>query len=111
MSNSKELNDIEKEIGRLNNKLNDLQNKIKTIDNVDQRRPINRRISQVQSEVKGLNSRRNQLLESNQKIFIYGANANNYIFALNRLPNNFQKLNKDSNAFAKNGVLTHIPTS
>jgi hypothetical protein len=108
MSNSKELNDIEKEIGRLNNKLNDLQNKIKTIDNVDQRRPINRRISQLQSEVKGLNSRRNQLLESNQKIFIYGANANNYIFALNRLPNNFQKLNKDSNALDEKRDLKEI---
>jgi hypothetical protein len=108
MSNSKELNDIEKEIGGLNNKLNGLQNKIKTIDNVDQRRPINLRISQLQLEVKRLTARRNQLLESNQKIFIYGANANNYIFALNRLPNNFQKLNKDSNTLDEKRDLKEI---
>jgi hypothetical protein len=108
MSNSKELNDIEKVIGGLNNKLNGLQNKIKTIDNVDQRRPINLRISQLQLEVKRLTARRNQLLESNQKIFIYGANANNYIFALNRLPNNFQKLNKDSNTLDEKRDLKEI---
>ena len=108
MSNSKQLNEIEKEIGQLRNKLNGLQTKLKTIDNVEDRRPINRRISQLQSEVKRLTGRRNQLLESNQKIFIYGANANNYIFALNRLPNNFQKLNKDSNVLDEKRDLKEI---
>jgi dsDNA-binding SOS-regulon protein len=102
MSNAQQISDLDKQVSEINNKINRLRNN-QSIQEEDRtlswdyrQDSIIARISELQNEVKGLINKRSSLVESNKKIYLYGENANNYIFALNRLPNNFQRLTKEA---------------
>ena len=49
------------------------------------------RTADLQIQIAQLNAKRISLSETNKKIFLYGENSDDFIFALNRLPNNFQR--------------------
>jgi len=70
-----------------------ISNKIKklkqTINTLSQASFI-RRIGKAQARIKELQEERNKLSTDN-KVFVLGGNSNDVIFALNRLPNQFQK--------------------
>jgi hypothetical protein len=97
MSNDAEISKIDKEIGQAGNKIGRLRSNFQNEKDEFKRNKILSRISELKSEIDSLNSRRRSLYDSNKKMYIYGSNADNYIFALNRLPNNFQRLTSKSN--------------
>ena len=70
-----------------------ISNKIKklkqTINTLSQASFI-RRIGKAQARIKELQEQRNKL-STDDKVFVLGGNSNDVIFALNRLPNQFQK--------------------
>ena len=97
MSNDETISKIDKQIGGLSQKIGNLRNVVSTEDiDSDKRDALITRIAKLQDQIKQLNNKRVSLAESNKKLFIYGENADNYIFALNRLPNSFQRLTKDT---------------
>lgn len=97
MSNDTDMSKIDKEIGELGNKIGRLRSNFQNETDEFKRNKILSRISELKSEIDSLSSRRKSLYDSNKKTYIYGSNADNYIFALNRLPNNFQRLTAKSN--------------
>jgi hypothetical protein len=96
-SNDAEISKIDKEIGQKANQVGRLRERVKEEEDQFKRNRINDRISDLQAQIRSLSSRRAALYDSNKTQYLYGANANNYIFALNRLPNSFQKLTRRSN--------------
>jgi len=97
MSNDETISKIDKQIGGLSQKIGNLRNVVSTEDiDSDKRDALITRIAKLQDQIKQLNNKRVSLAESNKKLFIYGENADNYIFALNRLPNSFQRLTRDT---------------
>ena len=97
MSNDAEIGKIDKKIGEIGNKIGLLKNNFEKETDEVKRNLILTRISDLRLEIQDLSSRRESLYDSNQKTFVYGVNADNYIFALNRLPNNFQRLTSKVN--------------
>jgi len=105
MSNSKEISLIDDEINKINKNIDTLRNTISDIEkdteNLSSKTsrkidPIIIRISELQ-ELRDSNlKKRTNLVQTNKKIYVYGENSNNYIFALNRLPNSFQRLTKNA---------------
>jgi hypothetical protein len=105
MSNSKEISLLDDEINKINKNIDTLRNTISDIEkdteNLSSKPsrkidPIIIRISELQ-ELKDSNlKKRTNLVQTNKKIYVYGENSNNYIFALNRLPNSFQRLTKNA---------------
>ena len=102
MSNSEQISAIDKQVGEINDKIRKLRNTDAVVEedgtvNWDYRQDsIITRIAQLQDQIKTLVSRRTGLVETNKKMYLYGENANDYIFALNRLPNNFQRLTREA---------------
>ena len=97
MSNDETISKIDKQIGGLSQKIGNLRNVVSTEDiDSDKRDALITRIAKLQDQIKQLSNKRVSLAESNKKLFIYGENADNYIFALNRLPNSFQRLTRDT---------------
>jgi hypothetical protein len=100
MSNAEKINAIDNEINERNNKINKLRNTDAVVEQDgsvtwDYRKDsIITRIVDLQDEIKALVGKRTSLFETNKKTYLYGENANDYIFALNRLPNNFQRLTR-----------------
>ena len=100
MSNAEKINAIDNEINERNNKINKLRNTNAVVEQDgsvtwDYRKDsIITRIVDLQDEIKALVGKRTSLFETNKKTYLYGENANDYIFALNRLPNNFQRLTR-----------------
>lgn len=97
MSNSQEISELDKQIGNNTNKIGNLRSTLAETVDENTRNSIISRISKIQLELDSLRRKRSSLIKSNQKVYIYGNNANNYIFALNRLPNNFQKATRNAN--------------
>ena len=105
MSNSKEISLLDDEINKINKNIDTLRNTISDIEkdteNLSSKPsrkidPIIIRISELQ-ELRDSNlKKRTNLVQTNKKIYVYGENSNNYIFALNRLPNSFQRLTKNA---------------
>tara|TARA_R110001632_G_scaffold634_1_gene2239 strand:+ start:1 stop:5526 length:5526 start_codon:yes stop_codon:yes gene_type:complete len=56
---------------------------------------ILRQITRLQKEKKLIDSQINDLSSSNPIVYVRGGNVNDYIFALSKLPNSFQKVTKD----------------
>ena len=97
MSNDETISKIDKQIGGLSQKIGNLRNFVSTEDiDSDKRDALITRIAKLQDQIKQLSNKRVSLAESNKKLFIYGENADNYIFALNRLPNSFQRLTRNT---------------
>ncbi len=92
MSNDAEIAKVDKEIGEMGNKIGSLRNNFEKETDEFKRNSILTRISDLKSQIQSLSSKRSSLYNSNKKTFVYGVNADNYIFALNRLPNSFQRL-------------------
>ena len=97
MSNDQEISKVDKEIGATSEKIGKLRNSLSTeTGSVENQDSILNRIAELQARMRQLNSRRKSLYDNNKKMYLYGENANNYIFALNRLPNGFQRLTKNA---------------
>jgi hypothetical protein len=97
MSNDQEISKIDKEIGDTTDKIGKLRSSLATdTGTVANQDAIITRIAELQARVRQLNNRRTSLAENNKKMYLYGENANNYIFALNRLPNGFQRLTRNA---------------
>ena len=97
MSNDVEISKIDNELGEISEKINRLRNNLPIEEEGATTWTINQdsiltRIAELQERSRQLRSRRTSLYQNNKKMYLYGENANNYIFALNRLPNNFQRL-------------------
>lgn len=95
MTNDEMISQLDKQVGDLANKVGELR---KALNETTEKDAIITRIGQLQNQITQLSAKRKSLFDSNKKLYIYGENANNYIFALNRLPNNFQRLTKDATA-------------
>ena len=90
--NDQEISKIDKQIGTVSDKIGALRNSLSTEDmESDKKDAIITRIAKLQEQIRQLSAKRTSLSQSNNKMFIYGENANDYIFALNRLPNGFQR--------------------
>lgn len=97
MSNSEQISSIDKQVNEINNKINNLRSIKDTNEdgsiNLDYKQDsIITSIGKLQNQIQTLIGKRTGLVETNKKIYVYGENSNNFIFALNRLPNNFQRL-------------------
>ena len=91
-SKDEEISKIDKQIGDYAQKIGSLRNSLSTEDiESTTKDDIISRIADLQEQIKQLNNKRVSLAEANNKMYIYGENANDYIFALNRLPNGFQR--------------------
>ena len=86
-TNDKEVEEVEKEIDVLNKEILSLQEKNKT--NKDKK--ITREITAKIFEINRMISKKNELVNKNKKRTRRGGNTDDLIFALNRLPNRFQK--------------------
>ena len=97
MSNDEAISKIDKQIGGLSQRIGEIRNVVSTEDiDSDKRDALITRIAKLQDQIKQLNNKRVSLAESNRKMFVYGENADDYIFALNRLPNSFQRLTRNT---------------
>ena len=96
MLNDDLINQINRQAGETASKISNLRNSITEEANTNRKDSLLNRIAQLQEEMKLLEGKKKSLTESNKKMYLYGENANNYIFALNRLPNNFQRLTADA---------------
>jgi predicted kinase len=97
LSNDKEISQIDKQIGNLSTKIGNLRNSLSTEEiESDKKDAVITSIAKLQEQIKQLANRRTSLAQSNNKMFIYGQNANDYIFALNRLPNGVQRATKNA---------------
>ena len=96
MRNGKKISDIESNTRILAREINRLRENLKNLpkENGSDLRYLVARIDELESEIRKLNDQRENLQETNELVFVKGGNANNYIFALNALPNSFQKLVK-----------------
>ena len=92
MSNDEMISQINKQVGEMAAKISDLRNSVTVEANTNRKDSLLNRIAKLQEDIRTLDGKRKSLMESNKKMYLYGENANNYIFALNRLPNNFQRL-------------------
>lgn len=92
MSNDEMISQINKQVGEMAAKISDLRNSVTVEANTNKKDSLLNRIAKLQEDIRTLDGKRKSLIESNKKMYLYGENANNYIFALNRLPNNFQRL-------------------
>lgn len=92
MLNDEMISQINKQVGEMAAKISDLRNSVTVEANTNRKDSLLNRIAKLQEDIRTLDGKRKSLVESNKKMYLYGENANNYIFALNRLPNNFQRL-------------------
>ena len=102
MINDQAISKLNKEIKDINDKITKLRNNqaVEETDGTVSRNykqdSIITRIADLQNQVRTLTGKKTFLSETNKKMYLYGENANDYIFALNRLPNNFQRLTKEN---------------
>jgi hypothetical protein len=96
MINDEAISKLNKQIGDLTTKIGNLKNSVSIEDpGVNQDNLISR-IADLQNQLKNLTGKKTSLVDSNKRMYLYGENANDYIFALNRLPNNFQRLTREN---------------
>jgi len=86
-TNDKEIDETQEKINKINKEISDLQKQKKEGANKN----IEREIRKKTFELNRLNSLKTDLVNKNQKRTRRGGNADDLIFALNRLPNRFQK--------------------
>ena len=96
--NEKEIFEIDQVIDELNKELSRI-NKIVKTQNIKQKSNVTKlfvlnKISELKDAIDSLNAKKSKLLETNDVVLEKGGNTNDYIFALNSLPNSFQKATK-----------------
>ena len=79
---------------KLSNKIFQLRNKLKSTPKLESD-AVRRQIVRTQSQKKRIDSEIKNLSNNNPVVKLRGGNLNDYIFALNMLPNSFQKITKD----------------
>jgi len=93
--NDNRINNLKAESTRLSEKIFRLRQDQKAADNRKDIDTIIRRITRTQSEKKKIDSQIRDLAADNPTVYLNGSNLNDFIFALNKLPNSFQKITKD----------------
>jgi hypothetical protein len=109
--NDKAIADIEAETKELSERINKLKDKRSEIflrPTAEERTTLTNEINKEQSKINQLNKKRLDLLKSNSKRTVSGGNANNLIFALNKLPNSFQKGHEEKTATNEKKELKQI---
>jgi hypothetical protein len=96
--NQKKILENDLEIEELNKELDRIYKIIKK-QNVKQKSTTTKlfvlnEVSQLKNRIQELENENNRLLETNDVVLEKGGNTNDYIFALNALPNSFQKATK-----------------
>jgi hypothetical protein len=86
-TNDKEISKTQNEIEEVNREIKDLEEQKK----VSKNRNLDREITKKRFELNRLNTKKADLINKNKKRTLRGGNTNDLIFALNRLPNRFQK--------------------
>jgi hypothetical protein len=105
--NDKAIADIEAETLAISEKIQALKAKFPESTS-EQKRTLSNEINKEQSKISQLNKKRLDLLKSNSKRTVSGGNANNLIFALNKLPNSFQKGHQQKRASDEKKELKQI---
>ena len=85
--NDKEISEVQEKINEVNTEINNLQKQKKERPNKN----IERELRKKTFELNRLNSLKTDLVNKNKKRTRRGGNTDDLIFALNRLPNKFQK--------------------
>ncbi len=98
MRNDKKIEAAEQEIAELNQELARIVKFVKD-KNIKQRSVVSRlvllnKVQNIKDEIARLEAEKQDLLANNDQVFEKGGNSNDYIFALNTLPNKFQKATK-----------------
>ena len=98
MINDAAISQLDFQIGENGNKIGLLRNNLKKETDDRKQNLILDRIAELKADIQSKSIKRKELYDSNKKAYVYGSNADNYIFALNRLPNSFQKATKKTDA-------------
>ena len=106
-TNDKAIADIEAETKSLSERIQKLRTK-RNEATVEDKKLLNSQIAQLQINIDQLNTKRSKLLDTNAERTIRGGNANNLIFALNKLPNSFQKGHQQKKAIDEKKELKEI---
>lgn len=93
--NANKINRLKKESGELSKKIYKKRLDQKNTKSKNDSNRVLRQIARLQRQKKLIDSEIKQLSDNNPVVYLRGSNSNDYIFALNKLPNNFQKLTKD----------------
>jgi hypothetical protein len=89
--NDAKISEIENETERLSSELAQLKETNKQTKEKFAKNDILKKMAETQAAIYALNSQREALVSNNPERTIRGGNANDLIFALNKLPNNFTK--------------------
>lgn len=108
MINDAEISRLDFEIGQNGNKIGLLRNNLQKETDERKQNLILDRIAELRADIQSKSIKRKELYDNNKMAYLYGANANDYIFALNRLPNNFQKLTKNTDVLDETRDLKSI---
>ena len=106
-TNDKAIADIEAETKDLSERIQKLRAKRNEVT-VEDKKLLNSQIAQLQINIDQLNTKRSKLLDTNAERTVRGGNANNLIFALNKLPNSFQKGHQQKKAIDEKKELKEI---
>jgi len=105
--NDKAIADIEAETKAISDRIQSLRAKFSQAT-TEEKSVLSKEISTELSKINQLNRKRLDLFESNAQRTVSGGNANNLIFALNRLPNSFQKGHQQKKASDEKRELKEI---
>jgi hypothetical protein len=89
--NDARIAEIEEETKSIADRINRLRAKVRAAEDDASKNTYLNEIARAQQEINGLNNERKALKENNPERTLRGENTNNLIFALNSLPNSFQR--------------------
>jgi hypothetical protein len=92
--NDEKIAEIDFESGALMTQLNLVRKQLGSVQNDTERLDLIDQELDITDRLKALNNKRKDLVKNNPQRTMRGTTANNYIFALNRLPNEYQKAAK-----------------
>ena len=93
--NDNRISKLKKESSKISNKIYSKRQDQKMSKSKKDTDRILRQITRLQKEKKLIDSQVNDLSSNNPIVYVRGGNVNDYIFALSKLPNSFQKVTKD----------------
>jgi hypothetical protein len=96
--NDNRIKNLKYESTKLSNKIFNYRQALKAANTKADKDKITRRISKTQNEKQRVDDQINTLANNNPTVYLKGGNVNDYIFALNKLPNNIQKLTANRSA-------------
>jgi hypothetical protein len=93
--NDNKINRLKNESSNISKKIYKKRQDQKNTESKNDFNRILRQITRLQKEKKLIDSEIKNLLSNNPVVYVRGGNTNDYIFALSKLPNSFQKVTKD----------------